>query len=281
MFFREIKKPYLIAEVGINHNGDLQIAKRLIDATFACGWDCVKFQKRNPDVCVPEQQKNMLKETPWGKMSYLEYKQRMEFNWKDYVEIRNYCNSKPLDWAVSVWDLDSLRLMTNYPIKFLKIPSALLTNLELITEASKSKLPLILSTGMSTIEEVDKAVEIVTKYTDNFLLMHCNSSYPAKTEELNLLCIKTLKDRYKCEVGYSGHEYGLEPTTYAVVLGVKVIERHITIDHNMWGTDQSTSIEPMGMDMLYKRIRHIEDILGNGIKTVYPSELEVKKKLRG
>lgn len=279
--FSSLNSPYLIAEIGINHNGDLQIAKKLIDAVHACSWNCVKFQKKNPDLCVPDEQKKEIKETRWGKMTYLEYKHKMEFSKEEYDYIDRYCKEKPISWACSVWDLDSLNFIKKYEVAFIKIPSAKITDLELVEEASRAKFPLILSTGMSTLEEIDKAVGLVRKYTSEFLLMHCNSSYPAKMEELNLNCIKTLKERYNCEVGYSGHEYSLEPTVYAVVLAAMVIERHITLDHTMWGTDQASSVEPMGMDMLCKRIRNVKQTLGDGIKRITEGELTVRKKLRG
>ncbi|KPJ57008.1 hypothetical protein AMJ49_03135 [Parcubacteria bacterium DG_74_2] len=279
--FKNLKTPYLIAEIGINHNGDLQIAKKLIDAAFACNWDCVKFQKREPELCVPNHQKNGEKDTPWGKMAYLEYKKRLEFGKKEYDYIDKYCKEKPIDWTASVWDLPSLKFITSYDVPFIKIPSAKLIDKELLIQACKTGKPLIVSTGMSTIEEIDKAVEILEKYSYQYLLMHCHSAYPAPVDELNLKCIKSLQERYKCPFGYSGHEYGLEGTVFAAVLGVKVIERHITLDHMMWGTDHSSSVEPMGMDMLRKRIKDVDKILGNGVKKITKSELIVRKKLRG
>ncbi|MDD5687491.1 MAG: N-acetylneuraminate synthase family protein [Elusimicrobia bacterium] len=277
----DLKGHYLIAEVGINHNGDMQIAKKLIDASFACSWNCVKFQKRNPDVCVPEHQKNVIRETPWGKMTYLEYRYKVEFGKKEYDYIDKYCKEKPIQWTASVWDLDSLNFIKQYDVPFIKIPSAKITDLELLEAAAKISVPIIISTGMSTLEEIDKAVDILRKNTAGFALMHTNSSYPAKIEELNLNCIKTLKEKYKCEIGYSGHEYGLEPTVFAAALGTKIIERHVTIDRTLWGTDQSASVEPMGMDMLCKRIRDINLILGDGVKRIMESEKSVRKKLRG
>lgn len=279
--FKELQKPYFIAEIGINHNADLQIIKKLLDAVHACSWDCAKFQKKNADLCVPPEQKNKPKDTPWGKMTYLEYKRKLELGVEEYNYITQYCKQKPISWAVSVWDRDSLNFIREYDVAFIKIPSAKITDLELVEKTAVSGFPVIISTGMSTLEEIDKAIDLIRKHTSNFLIMHTNSSYPAKVEELNLNCIKMLSDRYDCNIGYSGHEYGLEPTVFAVLLGVKVIERHITLDHTMWGTDQSSSIEPMGMDMLYKRIRIIKDILGDGVKRVTQSEYEVLKKLRG
>jgi Sialic acid synthase len=279
--FKNLKEPYLIAEIGINHNGDIQIAKKLIDAAFACSWDCVKFQKRDPDICVPEDQKNVIRDTPWGKMTYLKYRHKIEFGKKEYDYIDRYCREKPISWAASVWDIPSLEFISDYEIPFIKIPSAKLTEKKLIKEACLTKKTIILSTGMSTIEEIDETAAILEKYACQYVLMHCNSSYPTPIDEINLKCIQTLRNRYKCIVGYSAHEYGLEPTVFASLLGAVVIERHITLDHDMWGTDQSSSIEVMGMDMLKKRIRGVNTILGDGKKRITKSEMNIRKKLRG
>ena len=279
--FKNLESPYLIAEIGINHNGDMQIAKKLLDATFACSWNCAKFQKRNPDVCVPEAQKTQKKATPWGEMTYLEYKHRIEFGKKEYDYIDSYCKEKPLDWSLSVWDIDSLNFAAQYDLPYIKIPSAHLTHYDLLKEACMLDLPIVLSTGMSTWEEIDKAVAILEKEAPQYVLMHCNSSYPAKINELNLMMIPTLIERYKCVVGYSGHEYGLDSTTVAVSLGARVVERHITLDHTMWGTDHSSSVEVQGMDKLYKQIRSVSAILGDGEKRLFESEKDIRKKLRG
>lgn len=279
--FENLTKPYLIAEIGINHNGDLQIAKRLIDATFACQWDCVKFQKREPDICVPEYQKGVMRDTPWGRMPYLAYRKRIEFNKEQYDYIEQYCREKPMAWTASVWDLPSLRFIANYDVPFLKIPSARLTDKKLITEAAKLQKPLVISTGMSTFKEIDVAVNIVRKYGKSFVLMHTNSVYPTPIQELNIKCIQTLKERYKCVIGYSGHEYDLEATVFGVAIGAMVIERHITLSHKMWGTDQAASLEVMGMDILQKRIKDVQIILGNGFKKISEGEKAIRKKLRG
>ena len=279
--FKKLDKAYLIAEVGINHNGDLQIAKRLIDAVFACQWDCVKFQKREPDICVPEDQKNIIRETPWGKMTYLEYRKKIEFDKKEYDYIDKYCKEKPVDWAASVWDIPSLEFISQYDVPFIKIPSAKITEKELIEKACLTGKTIVLSTGMSTIKEIDEAVNILSKKAKQFVLMHTNSAYPSPMNELNIKCIQTLRERYKCVVGYSGHEYDLEPTIFATVLGAMIIERHVTLDHKMWGTDQAASVEVMGMDMLCKRIKNVNIILGDGVKTVTSSEIPIRKKLRG
>lgn len=274
--------PFLIAEIGINHNGDLQIAKRLIDAAFACDWQCVKFQKRTPEIAVPEQQKGVLRDTPWGRMTYLEYRRRMEFQRQEYDFIDDYCRRKPLLWSASVWDLPSLEFLLSYDVPFVKIPSAMITNHDLIKAASESGKPLIASTGMSTIEEVDRLVDWLERYSDgNYLLMHTNSSYPTPTEDVNLSVIPFLRERYRCLVGYSGHEYDLEPTVAAVALGCRVIERHITLDHNLWGSDHFASLEVHAMDILQKRIRCVYLALGDGVKRLTAQEREARLKLRG
>ncbi len=278
--FNNLNKPYFIGEIGINHNGDIQVAKRLIDGAFACKWDCVKFQKRNPDVCVPEHQKSIMRETPWGKMTYLEYKHKIEFGKSEYDFIKKYSEQKPIDWTASVWDLDSLEFMLQYDVPFIKIPSALITDEELVKETAKTKIPIIISTGMSTIEEVDTAVNLIMKDGVNPIIMHCNSSYPTPKNELNLMVIETLKNRYNTTIGYSGHEEDLEPTVIAVSLGAKVIERHITLSHKMWGTDKKSSLEIQGMDILRKRCIEVQDMLGSPKKVVTKSELPIRKKLR-
>lgn len=277
----DLKRPYLIGEIGINHNGDMQIAKRLIDAVFACEWDCAKFQKRNPAKAVPEAEKSKPRETPWGKITYLEYKYRVEFCKEQYDYIDKYCGEKPVDWTVSVWDLDSLEFSLAYNLPFLKVPSAMLTNKELLEATAKSGVPIILSTGMSTIEEVDGAVKLLEKHAKSFALMHCNSAYPAAHKDLHLRVIPKLIGRYKCPVGYSGHEFDIEPSVLAVSLGANIIERHITLDHEMWGTDQAASLEVHGMSLLKRRMDGIEEMLGIEEKNVTESELPIRLKLRG
>lgn len=274
--------PYLIGEIGINHNGDIKIAQRLMDAAFACGWNAIKFQKREPDIAVPEAQKNVPRETPWGKMTYLEYKKRIEFGRKEYDFIDEYCRQKPIAWSASPWDLPSLEFLMKYDLPFLKIPSAMLTNDELLQAAAKSGKTLIVSTGMSTLDEIDHAVDILGKHTDgNYILMHTNSSYPTKNDELNLSMIHTLRERYKCLVGYSGHELDLMPSVIAAAFGACVIERHITLDREMWGTDQAASVSISGMVALRARINTVAEMMGTGKKILSESELAVRKKLRG
>jgi N-acetylneuraminate synthase len=272
----------MVAEIGINHNGSLDIAKKLIDASFACNWHCVKFQKRTPDLCVPEDQKNILRDTPWGRITYLEYKYKVEFDHKEYSYIDKYCKEKPFYWTASVWDVPSLEFILTYDVPFIKIPSAKLTEYDLLKAIAQSGKPVVLSTGMSTIEEVDEAVEILEKHSKgNYILMHTNSVYPTPPDELNLRVISFLKERYKCVVGYSGHENNLEPTVVAVTLGARMVERHVTLDHTMWGSDHAASLEVHGMDILNKRIKQVDIILGDGVRRVTQKEMEVRKKLRG
>ena len=278
--FNKLDAPYFIGEIGINHNGDLNITKKLIDAVNACGWDCAKFQKRNPDVCVPDHQKSVMRETPWGTMTYLDYKYKVEFEKSEYDYIDKYSSEKPVDWSASVWDLDSLEFLMQYNIPFIKIPSALITDLELLKQSALSGTQIIMSTGMSTLKEVDTAFNEICKHGKSPVVMHTNSSYPTPRKEINLKLIPFYKKRYDCIVGYSGHEPDLEPTVIAVSLGAKVIERHITLSHDMWGTDQKSSLEVIGMDKLRKRCIDINDMLGTDSKMVTESELPIRNKLR-
>jgi len=283
-------RTYFIAEIGINHNGDMDIAKRLIDIASAAGCDSVKFQKRNPDVCVPEDEKSKIRETPWGKMTYLDYKYKVEFGKEEYDEIDVYCKERKIDWSASPWDLDSLEFLMQYDIPYIKIPSAMLTNDELLIAVRDTDKKVILSTGMSTRDEIDHAVVllkskiVVEPYYEragNFVLLHCNSTYPAPIDELNLSAIKTLKERYNCEVGYSGHEFRLSTSVAATYLGASVIERHITLDRSMWGSDQLSSVEPQGLFKLMSGIRELEQARGDGEIKVTESEKKVRKHLRG
>jgi N-acetylneuraminate synthase len=286
-----MKKTYIIAEIGINHNGDLNIAKKLIDIAQMAGCDSVKFQKRNPDICVPEHQKSVMRDTPWGRMSYIDYKHKVEFGFDEYDEIDRYCEDRGIGWSASPWDMDSLEFLNQFDLPYIKIPSAMLTNKELVIGARNTGKKVIASTGMSTFEEIDTANgwlinggEILKKMgsgNKNYALLHCNSQYPAPLEELNLSAIKTLKDRFFCEVGYSGHEFRLGTSVAAVYLGATIIERHITLDRTMWGTDQLCSIEPQGLIKLVKGIRELEICYGDGQLGCSPGELEMAKKLRG
>jgi N-acetylneuraminate synthase len=273
---------YICGEIGINHNGDMAVAKKLIDYCGVFGFDCAKFQKREPDICVPEHQKSILRQTPWGEMTYLEYKKRMEFSREQFGTIAKHCHGHGIDFTSSVWDLPSLDFILGFDIPFIKVPSALITEKVLLTAVAKSKKPVVISTGMSTQEEVDEAVNTCLAHTNDLVVLHCHSAYPAPLEELNLRVIPKLAERYpECVVGYSGHEFGLDTTVVSVVLGAQFIERHITLDRTMWGTDQMSSVEPQGMYKLARDIRLITKALGDGQKRLFESEMSSRKKLRG
>lgn len=274
------KEPcFIVGEIGINHNGDVNLAKKLISIAHQKGFDAVKFQKRNPDVCIPEEQKNKEKETPWGTMTYLEYKHRMEFGKKEYEEINNYCKEKGIIWFASAWDLDSVDFLEEFNVPCHKIPSPLLANDELLLKLKSIGKPIILSTGMSTLEQIDHAVEILKD--SPLIILHCTSTYPCKMEELNLRFIPVLRKRYGKITGYSGHETGITPSVVAVgAFGAALVERHITVNRTLWGTDQVASLEPRGMELLVRDIRNVPLMKGDGRKVVYESEIPVMKKLR-
>lgn len=274
-----MNKTYIIAEIGINHNGSLDIAKQLIDVAVVSGCDAVKFQKRNPDVCVPEHQKSVMRDTPWGQMTYLDYKYKVEFEKEEYDEIDRYCKDKGIEWSASPWDLDSLEFLMQYDIPWIKIPSAMITNEELMKASAATGKKVIFSTGMSTYEEIDQAVEWLKG--NEILMLHCNSTYPAPLKDLNLKCIQTLKEKYNCEVGYSGHEFRLGTSVAAIYLGATCIERHITLDRTMWGSDHMSSVEPQGLIKMVRGIRELEEAYGDGVKRVTEGELAPRKKLRG
>lgn len=270
---------YIIAEIGINHNGSLELAKKLIDAAVFCGCDAVKFQKRTPELCVPKDQWNIERDTPWGRITYLEYRHKVEFGFEEYFEIDSYCKEKGIDWFASPWDEEAVTILEKFkPIGY-KIPSAALTDFELLRKIKSTGRPIILSTGMSTLDEIIDAVNFLGK--DNLMLAQATSTYPCQVEELNLKVIQTYKEMFpEIPIGYSGHETGLAPTLAAVALGASFVERHITLDRAMWGTDQAASVEVVGLQRLVKDIRDIEKALGDGIKKVYESEIPGIKKLR-
>lgn len=244
----------IIGEIGINHNGSIDICKELIDIASIAGCNYVKIQKRTPDLCVPESQKNKIRSTPWGDMTYLDYKKRLEFNEKQISFIKDYAVDKRIEFFASVWDIPSSKVMSRYS-RVAKIPSALITNLDLCRHARKNFSNLIISTGMSTEEEIEECI----KACDPDVIMHTNSTYPSPTEELNLNYIKWLKDKWpRKEIGYSGHEYGLVSTFAAVAIGAEWVERHITLNHAMWGSDHLSSLEPAGLFKLVKGIRDVE-----------------------
>lgn len=273
-------KTYIIAEIGINHNGDIKIAKELIDIAVISGCDAVKFQKRTIDKVYSKEMLDSPRISPWGNTQRAQ-KEGIEFNEKEYDEINKYCKTKGIDWFVSAWDIDSQKFLQKYGLKYNKVASAMLNNYELLEEIASEGKYTFISTGMSNYEEIDKAVKIFENKNCPFELMHCNSTYPMKNEDANLSMIKKLKEKYNCKVGYSGHETGTLVSTCAVTLGATSIERHITLDKTMYGSDQGASIEPYELCKLVKDIREVEKILGNGKKILSQAELEVKKKLRG
>ena len=269
---------YIVAEIGINHNGDPDIARRLIDAAAHAGVDAVKFQKRTPELSVPVNQRDLRRETPWGYVSYMEYRERMEFGPEEFKAIDLHCREREVDWFASVWDEPSVDFLEAFSPVAYKIPSASLTDANLLRHVRSMDRPVILSTGMSTMEQIERAVGLLGQ--ENLLLMHATSTYPCEPEELNLRMIGTLRQRFPCPVGYSGHEVGLIPTVVAVALGACLVERHITLDRAMWGSDQAASVEPGGFERLVKYIRTTEASFGDGMKRVYESEQPSMRRLR-
>ena len=269
---------YIIAEAGINHNGDIEIAKKLIEAAKHAGVDAVKFQKRTPELCVPPEQRGQMRETPWGYITYMEYRQKTEFGKAEYDEIDRFAKQVGIDWFVSVWDEEAVNFMEQYNPLCYKIPSASLTDHKLLQHLRKTGRPLILSTGMDTMDQIKSSVELIG--LDNLVLTHATSTYPCDPHELNLRMIDTLRNTFSCPIGYSGHEVGLVTSAVAVGLGACMVERHITLDRAMWGSDQAASVEPGGFEKLVKYIRVTEQSVGDGVKKVYDSELPSLKKLR-
>lgn len=270
---------FVVGEIGINHNGDVDIVKKIISGAKHAGCDAVKFQKRTPEICTPKDQWNIERDTPWGRMTYIDYRHKVEFGGKEYEEIDNYCKEIGILWFASCWDEEAVDFIEQFNPLLYKTASASLTDFSLLEKHKKLNKPIMMSTGMSTIEQIEKAVSVLDK--NNLMIAHATSSYPCKNEELNLKMIETLKLKYpEIPIGYSGHEVGLAPTWAAVALGACFVERHITLDRAMWGTDQAASVEVGGMERLVSSIRDIEKSLGDGIKKVYDSELGQIKKLR-
>lgn len=269
---------YIVAEIGINHNGDLGLAKKLIDVATTAGCDAVKFQKRAPEVSVPERERETPRETPWGVMTYLEYRKKLELGEAEYREIDRYCRERGIAWFASCWDGESVDLIEQFSPPCYKIASACLTDDALLGHMAAKGRPIILSTGMSTMEEIRHAVSLVDR--DHLIIAHSTSSYPVNPEELNLRMIDVLRAEFGCPIGYSGHEVGLATTYAAVALGACLVERHITLDRNMWGSDQAASVEATGVFRLVRDIRVIEQALGDGVKRVYESEMTARRRLR-
>jgi len=270
---------FIIAEIGLNHNGDINIAKELIKKAHECGCDAVKFQKRTPEVCTPRDQWDIERDTPWGRMKYIDYRYKVEFGDAEYKTIDDYCRELGVVWFASCWDEESVDYLEKFNPMLYKAASASLTDIGLLKKKKDTNKPLIISTGMSTINELTAAVEAIG--TDNLAIAHATSTYPCKPEELNLRMITTLQAMYPtCPIGYSGHETGLSTTLATIPLGASFVERHFTLDRSMWGSDQAASVEPGGMAKLVRDIRDIETALGDGIKKVYESEMGPRAKLR-
>lgn len=271
---------FVIAEIGINHNGDLNIAKQLIDLAAEAGCDAVKFQKRTVDMVYSQEMLDSPRESPWGHTQRAQ-KEGLEFSEEEYDAIDTYCRQKGIDWFASAWDVDSQKFLRKYNLKYNKVASAMLTRDDLLEEIASEGRYTFISTGMSTWEEIDHAVEIFRRHSCPFELMHCNSTYPMEDEDANLALISVLRERYGCKVGYSGHERDIGPSVLSVAAGASSVERHITLDKTMYGSDQKASIEPDQLRALVREIRRAEAVMGSGEKTLSAAEQAVRAKLRG
>lgn len=270
---------YVIAEIGINHNGDVAVAKKLIDSAAFAGCDAVKLQKRTPELCTPPDQWDLERDTPWGRMRYIDYRHRVEFDQAQYEQIVGHATGCGLQWFASCWDEEAVAFIDSFGAPAYKVASASLTDLPLIKRTVETGKPVILSTGMSSAAEIESAAALLCD--GRGAIMHATSTYPCPSAELNLRCIPALRKRYPhFPIGYSGHEVGLQTSVAAAVLGACMVERHITLDRSMWGSDQSASIEPQGLFRLVRDIRTTELALGDGVKRVYDSELGPRDKLR-
>jgi len=270
---------YVIGEIGLNHNGSVELAKKLIDVAADAGAQAVKFQKRTPDISTPEHMKSVLRETPWGEMTYLEYRYRVEFDREQYIEIGDHATLRGLDWFASPWDVPAVEFLEELNVVAHKVASASVTDLDLLAALAATGKPVILSTGMSTMQQIDAAVEVLG--TDNLVILHATSTYPLPPEEANIRMIPTLRAAYPgIPIGYSGHERGLQISLAAIALGATAVERHITLDRAMWGSDHAASLEPTGFEHLVRDIRVIEQAMGDGVKQVFPGELAPMAKLR-
>ena len=275
-----VKKPYLIAEIGINHNGDLNIAKELINISKDTGFHAVKFQKRDINIVYSKEQLETPRESPWGNTTR-QQKEGLEFGSKEYDEINEYCANKKIDWFASAWDLNSLKFLDNYHLKFNKIASAMIVDHIFLNEVAKRNKHTFISTGMSTENDINQAVKIFKKHNCSYELMHCVSTYPLKKNMVNMSTINELKKKYNCNVGYSGHENGVVVSASSVLFGISSLERHVTLDRTMYGSDQSASLEPAGMKSLVQSIDSILEAYGTPrVGHVHPEELPIAKKLR-
>ena len=268
---------FIIAEIGINHNGSINNAKKLINIAHLFGCDAVKFQKRTVEKVYTKEELSMPRSSVFGDTNG-DLKRGLEFGYEEYKEIDRYCKELGILWFASAWDTESVDFLEKFNVCAHKIPSALITNIELLERVKKTGKPILISTGMSEMSEIERAIEVVG--LDNTVIFHCTSTYPTQNDEINLRVIPVLKQKFDCPIGYSGHEKGIVPSTVAVVMGACAIERHITLDRTMWGSDQAASLEPEGVRKLVRDIRNLNDFLGDGIKKVYESEIPIKKKLR-
>lgn len=274
------KDVFIIAEIGINHNGDVEIAKKLIDMAVDCGCDAVKFQKRTIDIVYTKEQLDSYRESPWGTTTRAQ-KEALEFGKEEYDIIDEYCKEKGIKWFASAWDEKSQEFLRQYDLKYNKVASAMLTHKKLLEMIAEEGKHTFISTGMATWEIIDEVVDLFRSKGCPFTLMHCVSTYPSDDEECNILMVKTLKERYDCPVGYSGHERGILPSVLAVAFGATVLERHITLDRTMYGSDQAASLEKRGLELLVRDARRVRKILGDGqVKMISEKELSIAKKLR-
>ena len=275
-----MKKPYLIAEIGINHNGSIRLAKKIIKIAKENNFDAVKFQKRDLEICIPENERSKIRDTIWGELTYMEYKKKIEFQKKEFNELVKFCKKIKIDIFCSAFDVNSLKFLKRYQFKFNKVPSAMITNTKFLIEVAKQQRNTFISTGMCTIKDIEKAVKIFKKYKCKFILMHCVSEYPCPEENLNLYLIKTLKKKFNCEIGYSGHESSVSPSLFAWILGANYIERHVTDDRSRWGTDQSASLGPEGMKNLSSTLSKASSFFGDGKKKISQTEKKMLTKFK-
>lgn len=277
--YENIELPFIIAEIGINHNGDVNIGKQLIDMAKNAGCDAVKFQKRTIDIVYTKEFLASPRQSPWG-TTQREQKEGLEFGKEEYDEIDHYCKHLDIGWFASAWDLESQKFLEQYDLPYNKIASAMLTYLPLLEMVANEGKHTFISTGMSTFDQIDKAVEIFQKAGCPYTLMHCISTYPCADEDCNMRVIRVLKERYNCSVGYSSHDVGLLPSLVAVVLGAEAIEKHITLDRAMYGSDQAASMEKRGLELVVRECKAVQKVFGDGQRTISPQERQVEKSLR-
>mgnify|MGYP001293570421 CR=1 FL=1 len=270
---------YNIAEIGINHNGDIQLAKELIKISYDTGFDCVKFQKRVPELCVPKDKRDKMRMTPWGEMTYFDYKKKIEFSKKEYDEIDNYCKSLGIDWTASAWDTDSIDFISNYDVPFIKVPSDKCSDVGFIEYLKKIKIPILISTGGTDLEKITEIFQVLKN--SKIVLMQCTSIYPCPTDKVNLKMISNLTKLYEVPVGFSSHHTSPVITAMSVAYGAKLTEVHVTLNRAMWGTDQAMSLEPRGMQIMINAIKDFEIALGDGKKNIYQKELKTLSRTKG